>query len=62
MVFNADMYKVLHFDHNNLQVHYVMNGNILESLEKERDFGVIIQRNLKVDKQCAKAAKIANTI
>ena len=33
-----------------------MDGNILESVEEERALGVIIQRNLKVDKQCAKAA------
>ena len=62
MVFNANKYKVLHFGHNNGQVHYVMDGNILESVEEERDLGVIIQRNLKVDKQCAKAAKTANSV
>ena len=44
MVFNADKCKVLHFGHNNVQVHYVMDGNILESVEEERDLGVIIQR------------------
>ena len=38
-----------------------MDGNILESVEEERDF-VIIQRNLKVDKQCAKAAKTASSV
>ena len=39
-----------------------MDGNILESAEEEWDLGVIIQRNLKVDKQCAKAAKTANSV
>ena len=62
MVFNADKCKVLHFCHNNGQVHYVMDGNILESVEEERDLWVIIQRNLKVDKQCGKAARTANSI
>ena len=62
MIFNADKYKVLHFGHNNEQVHYVMDGDILESVEEERDLGVIIQWNLKVDKQCAKAAKTANSV
>ena len=62
MVFNAYKCKVLHFGHNNGQVHYVMDGNILESVEEERDFGVIIKRNLKVDKQYAKAAKTANSV
>ena len=49
MVFNVDKCKVLHFGHNNGQVHYVMDGNILESVEEERDLGVIIQSNLKVE-------------
>ena len=62
MVFNADKCKVLQFGHNNEHVHYVMNDNILESVEKERDLGVIIQGNLKVDKQCAKAVKTANSV
>ena len=39
-----------------------MDGNILESVEEEGDLGVIIQSNLKVDKQCAKAAKTANSV
>ena len=43
-------------------VHYVMDGNIIESVEEELDLVVIIQRNLKVDKQYAKAAKIANSV
>ena len=42
MVFNADKCKVLHFGHNNGQVHYVIDGNILESVEEERDLEVII--------------------
>ena len=62
MVFNADKCKVLNFGHNNGQVHYVMDGNILESVEEEWDLGVIIQSNLKVDKQYAKAARTANRV
>ena len=62
MVFNADKRKVLHFGHNDGQVHYVMDGNILEYVEEERDLGVIVKKNLKVDKQCAKAAKTANIV
>ena len=62
MIFNANKCNVLHVGHNNEQVHYVMDGNMLESFEEERDLGVIIQRNLKVDMQCAKAAKTANSL
>ena len=50
MVFNAGKCKVLHFGHNNGQVHYIMDGNILEYVKEEQDLGVIIQSNLKVDK------------
>ena len=39
MIFNAEKCKVLHFDHNNGQVYYVMDGNILESVEEQRDLG-----------------------
>ena len=56
MVINADKCKVLHFGHNNGQLHYVMDGNILESVEEERDLGVIIQWNLKVDKAVCKSS------
>ena len=35
---------------------------MLESVEEERDLGVIIQRNLQVDKQCAKAARTDNSV
>ena len=62
MVFNADKCKVLHFGHNNGQVHYAIDGNILECVEEKRDLWVIIQSNLKVDKQCAKAARTANSV
>ena len=62
MVFNADKRKVLHFGHNDGQVRSVMDGNILEYVEEERDLGVIVEKNLKVDKQCAKAAKTANIV
>ena len=62
MVFNADKCKVLHFGHNNGHVHYVMDGTILESVDEEWNLGIIIQWNLKVDKQCANAAKTANSV
>ena len=62
MVFNADKCKVLYFGHNNGQVHYVMDSNIIESVEEVLVLGVIIQSNLKVDKQCEKAAITANSV
>ena len=62
MVSNADKCKVLHFGHNNGQVHCIMDGNIFEYVEEERDLWVIIQSNLKEDKQCVKAARTANSV
>ena len=47
MVFNAYKCNLLHFGHNSGQVHYVTDGNILESVEEQWDLGVIIERNLK---------------
>ena len=55
-------FTILHFGHNNGQVHYAMDGNILESIEEEQALGVIIQSNHNVDKQFAKAARTANSI
>ena len=62
VVFHADKCKLLHFGHNNGQDHYVMDGNVLQSVDEEQDLGAIIQSNLKVDKQCAKAARTANSL
>ena len=39
-----------------------MDGDILESVQDERDIWIIIQSKLKVDKQCAKAARTAKCI
>ena len=58
MVFNADKCKVLHFGHNNWQVHYVTDSNILESVEEERDLEVIIQKNSKWISSVQKQVKL----
>ena len=37
-----------------------MDGTVLEDVIEERDLGVVIQNNLKCDKQCLKAINMAN--
>ena len=39
-----------------------MNGVELEESKEEKDLGVIVTNKLSVSAQCAKAAKMANTV
>jgi len=39
-----------------------MNGKYLEEVIEERDLGVIIQSDLKCNKQCLKAVTMANKV
>ena len=38
--------------YDNLQAKYVTDGSILESVNEEKDLGVIISEDMKWDKQC----------
>ena len=38
----------------------VMSGNKLETVDEEKDLGVIVSKDLKWDKQCSQAVKKAN--
>jgi hypothetical protein len=60
MLFNSDKCKVMHMGVRNTRVEYYMNGIKLEDIEEERDLHIIVQNNLKCDKQCAKVVKQAN--
>ena len=62
MLFNTDKCKIMHIGNNNTKALYEMNGITLEEVTEERDLGVIIQNNLKWDKQCAKSVGTANRI
>jgi len=48
--------------YNNIQAEYVTDGSILESVNEEKDLGVIISEDLKWDKQCGAAMSKANKI
>ena len=56
MLFNLDKCAVMHFGFNNIGESMELGGKLLVSHTSERDLGVIVQSNLKVDMQCNKAA------
>ena len=62
MEFNVKKCKVLHVGRNNKKFEYFMNGEKLDSLDSERDIGVIIDKSLKPSLQCAEAARRASSI
>ena len=57
MSFNYDKCKVMHLGNSNREGSaYQMDGRVLENIGDEKDLGVIISRDMKVEKQC-KAAR-----
>ena len=55
MDFNKKKCKVLHIGHSNKNFNYEMQGEWLESVEYEKDLGVIVSNNLKGSKHCLEA-------
>ena len=51
---------MMHFEFNNTRHTYTMNNKELQTVSEEKDLGVIIQDNLKVDKQVAASVAKAN--
>ncbi len=47
---------------NNNNPQYQLNGKLLRSVSHQRGLGVIVDETLKPNRQCAKAAKNANSI
>ena len=60
MLFNVQKCKSLHIGHSNVHHSYHMNNIPIESTSSEKDLGIIIQSDLKVSQQVAKAVKSAN--
>lgn len=62
MHFNFKKCKVMHIGSNNLQLQYFMSTTHLDSVDSEKDLGVVISSDLKVSNQCIKAYAKANKI
>ena len=62
MRFNAKKCAVMHLGKNNPCHQYTLGGHTLETSKQEKDIGVIIQDNGKVDEQCRKVALTCNRI
>ena len=57
MPFNEDKCHVLHVGRTNSRFQYTMGQRVLESVEQEKDVGVIISEKLKPSLQCENAAQ-----
>ena len=62
MIFNSSKCHMLHLGNNNKKFRYVMGGQVLDSVESEKDVGVMIHQSLKPSLQCIKAAEKANQV
>ena len=59
MAFNVDKCSVLHFGNKNQKFKYEMNGKTLNSIDTERDLGVLVSSNLRPSVQCLNAVRKA---
>jgi hypothetical protein len=62
MMFNAGKCHILHLGGRNAMYEYTMDGRVLETVEFEKDVGVLVHQSLKPSMQCARAAARANGI
>jgi hypothetical protein len=62
MEFNLDKCVCMHVGNNNKKFNYKLGGVDLKKVEKEKDLGVIVDKNFKFSEQCAIAVKKANQI
>lgn len=60
MDFNVDKCNVLHIGSKNVNFQYTMLGKVLNSVNEQKDLGVIVSNNFKVEKQSSIAVGKAN--
>ena len=60
MSFNVSKCKVMHVGSGNCRFEYHMGDVVLDSVDQERDLGVVVSNSLKPSKQCSLAASKAN--
>ena len=64
---NASAYStrvkiVMHFGFNKKEIDYILGNQKLNAVEEERFLGVIVDKSLKSNRQCVKAAAAANAV
>ena len=62
MKFNVDKCKIMHVGRNNPEYEYYMAGKKLQTVEEEKDIGVLIHNSLKPSKHCKKVADTASAV
>ena len=62
MLFNKEKCNVVHFGSDNINAAYDLGGATLSVADVERDLGVLISSDLKVEQPCIKASKTANRV
>ena len=62
MPFNVEKCKVMHIGHNNLNANYELLGHNIESVDREKDLGVLISKDLKFSQQCIEAERKAQKL
>ena len=62
MEFNVKKCKVMHVGRNNPDCEYYMAGSVLQTVNKERDIGVLVNQDLKPSLHCAEASRRASTV
>ena len=59
MPFNLDKCKIMHIGHKNKNEKYELLGKEIESVQQEKDLGVVITNDLKSSNHCIEAVKKA---
>ena len=62
MSFNIPKCKIMHLGLHNPRNVYTMGGEVLQTVEEEKDIGITITKNLKPTKHCQKVAGMANSV
>ena len=62
MLFNVDKCHVIHAGRGNHQFEYFMGGRSLETVDCEKDVGVLLHKSFRPSMHCAMAAKKANMV
>ena len=60
MEFNLDKCVCMQMGSKTINFQYNIGGTILKTVDKEKDLGVVIDKNFKFTEQCALAVKKAN--